>query len=1133
MKLKLLRQIITMSKFSLYGLFLQCLFASLFLANASNGQSVSLDKIYVSLPSNQQQVKVTIKELQAQTAFEFVYLNNLFEYENRVIGYGNRYNSVGNILRDISKETGLHFKRVNDKIYIRKGEFKERLEEEYEKTDLAQFKVTGTVTSGEDGEPLPGVSILIKGTTTGTTTDFDGNYTLNATTDAILKYSYIGFLSQEVAINNQSEINIALSPDLEQLEEVVVVGYATQKKETLTGSVSNVQGDDLKNIPVTNVSQGLAGRLPGVVAVSGTGEPGYDGVSILIRGVNTFGNTAPLIVVDGVPGRSLDRIDPSTIESISVLKDASAAIYGAQAANGVILITTKRGKDGKPSVNFSYNQGFARPTRLPEMTNSAEYATLLNEIDQYAGGSPRYSEEEIQKFRDGSDPWAYPNSNYFDETLKPWSAQTYGNLSINGGSENVKYFVSLSNKTQDGFYKKNATNYKQYDLRSNLDIKINKYIDFVVNAYGRMEDRNYPGRGAGEIFNKLMRAKPSIPAYWPNGLPGPGLEGGDNPVVLVTNQTGYQKDKWYTLNSDFRLNVEVPWVQGLFLNFTTSIDKAINFQKRWSTPWTVYSWDKTSVDDNGDPQLVASLTGIDDPNLAESASDHQTILTRGLINYDKSFGTSHNLKLMLGAEKILGKGNDISAFRRYFISTAIDQMFAGGQQDINNGGSAYENTRLNYFGRVNYTFKDKYLAEFVWRYQGSYIFEESSRYGFFPGGSIGYVISEEEFWKTSLSFINFAKVRASWGQTGNDAIGAFQYLSSYSLGGLSFVTDGGNVLNKTLYEGVVPNRGVTWESAVQRNIGIDLQFFDGSLALTADYFYNSRDNILATRNASVPNTAGLSLPAENIGKFENRGVDFNLSYRKTTSDFSFGASLNGVFTKNKVIFWDEPPGAPEYQQTTGYPLGSSLYYNAIGIFQDQAEIDAYPHWDGARPGDIIFEDYNNDGVIDGNDRVRETRSRTPNVTGGLNLDFAYKGFDFNVLFQGALGGVFYAGTEAGDFGNFLKSFYDNRWTVENPSTENPRTYNRTSEYWVNQPNTYWLHKTDYFRLKNIELGYTIPSAITNKVGVNNFRVYVNAFNILTYSPDMKDFDPENVQGQYAGYNYPLNKVVNCGLSVKF
>lgn len=997
-----------------------------------------------------------------------------------------------------------------------------------------QEPITGTIVSKTDNMPLIGASILVKGTLIAANADENGKFSIVAPTDAILVISYMGFKSQEISVKDTTIFNISLEEDISQLEEVVVVGYGTQKKATLTGAVSVVKGSEILKSPTTNVSQSIAGRLPGVFATSQGGEPGYDGATLRIRGVNTFGDSSPLVVVDGVPGRSLDRIDPSTIETISVLKDASAAIYGAQAANGVILITTKRGKSGKPTVRLSHNQGYARPTSLPKMANAAQYATMLNEIDAYSGNPSRYTDEDIQMFGDGSNPWTHPNTNWFKETLKPWSEQTYTNVSIEGGSENTRYFLSISKKGQDGFYKKSASRYDEYALRSNLDITLNDYIKVYSNISGRMEDRQYGTRSAGDIFTFLMRGKPNMPAYWPDGKPGPDIEFGNNPVVIASDATGYDRDKRYILNSDFGIDFKIPGINGLTIKANASIDKSFRFNKTWRTPWYLYSWDGSTLDANGQPLLVEGKKGYDDARLNEYMEDNQNILTRGVIDYTNTFATDHAVNVLAGVERITGKGDNFSAFRRYFQSTAIDQMFAGGQAEINNNGSAFENARLNYFGRVNYAYKDKYLAEFVWRYQGSYIFEQGSRFGFFPGVSLGYVISEENFWKKNVPFINFAKLRASAGQTGNDLIAPYQYLASYTLGGLAHINGQGNVRNQTLYEGVVPNTGVTWEKAIQRNLALDLQFLEGKLFFTAEYFNNKRNEILWTRNASVPNTAGLSLPAENIGRFVNRGMEFNLGYNGAVNDFTYSVSVNGTYAKNKILYWDESPGAPDYQQTTGFPYGSALYYNAVGIYQNQQEIDNSAHWSGARPGDIIFEDVNGDGVIDGKDRTRSEKTGAPRFTGGLNLNAAYKGFDLSLLFQGAAGGVFYQTTESGDFGNYLQRFYDGRWTEENPSTTNPRTYNRTNEYWVSQRNTYWLRKTDYIRLKTLELGYTLPVSFTQKFAVQNFRMYVSGFNLFTYSPDMKDFDPENPENNNgSGYNYPQSKVINFGINVTF
>lgn len=998
---------------------------------------------------------------------------------------------------------------------------------------MAQTKnIQGRIIDSKSNEPLVGVTVMEAGTNHGCVTDLDGNFTISVSPNAKLSVSYVGYKNLQVPVKGKSNLTVVLEENAELLNDVVVVGYGVQKKATLSGAVTSVKGEDLVKTPVTNVSNGLAGRLPGVVAISNTAEPGYDGSTIRIRGVNTFGNAEPLVVVDGVPGRSLERIDPSTIESLSVMKDASAAIYGAQAANGVIIITTKRGKQGKPTVDFSYNYGLSRPTTIPEMCNAAEYATLLNEIDTYAGNTPRYTADEIKKYADGSDPWSYPNTDWFAETLKDWSPQSNINVSVSGGTERTKYFLSMSAKTQDGFYRNSGTKYKQYDLRSNFDVNLTKGLDLTVNLSGRLEDRKYPTRSAENVFRMLMRSKPNMPAYWPNGMAGPDIEFGDNPVVICTDQTGYDRDKRYVLNGDFGLNIQIPYVTGLSLKLGASFDKTFRFRKIWQTPWYLYSWDGTSRDESGQPILQQGKKGYDDARLNQSTENNYNIQLSAILNYSRVFNVDHTVNATLGVERIKGRGDSFEAYRRYYISTAIDELFAGGQSEINNTGSSYTEARLNYFGRFNYAYKQKYLAEVVWRYQGSYIFDQSNHFGFFPGASLGYVISEENYFKKALPFVHFAKVRASWGQTGNDLINAYQYLASYSYNNLMYITNSGATYNQALKENVVPNKNVTWETATQENVGLDLQFLKGDLAFTIDYFRNTRKDILWHRNASVPNTSGMTLPDENLGKVRNQGIDFDLSYHHRWGDVLFNASVNGVYAKNKILFWDEAPGAPDYQKSTGMPIGAGLVYKAVGIYQTQEEIDNDPaHWPGARPGDIKFADINGDNKLDGNDRFRYDKTNIPTFTYGINLGAQYKGFDVTALFQGAMGGVFFQSTESGDFGNFLKSFYDNRWTGENPSATYPRTYNRSNEYWVNQSNTFWIHRTDYIRLKNIEIGYTLPNALTSKIKIERLRFYINGYNLLTIAPDMKDYDPENTSGR--GYNYPLSKIINFGASITF
>ncbi|MDR2921474.1 MAG: TonB-dependent receptor [Tannerella sp.] len=1068
-----------------------------------------------------------VSQIEKQSEFMFFYKSEEIDNNNRItLNAQNKL--VSEILNEVVKKRDLSYKIIDKHIIITKKE-----------VVTQQIKdISGKVTD-QNNEPIIGANVSVKGTTIGTITDIDGNFMIsNVPPNSILVFSYIGMKGQEVPVGNRSAINVILEEDAIGLQEVVAIGYGTAKKATVTGSVVSVKGNEILKAPVTNTSNALIGNLPGLSSSQTSGEPGNDGASIRIRGVNTLGNNSALIVVDGIPGRSLDRIDPASIESITVLKDASAAIYGSQAANGVLLITTKRGAQGKAKVSINFNQGFNQPTRVPKMANAAEYATMLNEIDTYRGSNPRYTPDQIQKFRDGSDPWNYPDTDWFDEVLKKWSSQYYLNASVSGGSEKWKYYISLGTKSQDGYYHNSATYYKQHDFRSNIDGEISKHIKLKFDIAGRMEDKNYPTRGAGNIFRMLMRGKPIYPGYWPDGSPGPDLEYGDNPVVVSTDATGYDRDKWYVLNSNLRLDIDIPWVKGLSVSANASFDKDFRFRKRFETPWYLYSWDGKTYDANNHPVLIKGKKGFEDARLQEWSEDNQTILLNGVIDYSFNIN-QHAVKAMAGVESRERKGDLFNAYRRYFISTSIDELFAGGDKDKNNSGSSFENARLNYFGRMNYSFADKYLFEFVWRYDGSYIFPEKGRFGFFPGISLGWRASEEKFWQDNLSFIENFKLRASWGQTGNDRIDEWQYLSSYAFNDKGYTYIFGNDQeNKLLMESRIPNRNVTWEVANQSNIGFDAYMLDSKLSAEVDFFYNKRSNILWRRNASVPTTTGLTLPRENIGKITNKGFEFNLGYRDQVQDLTYRVSLNGGYATNKITFWDEAPGRPDYQKSTGKPIpsdpssvDSDLYYEAIGIFRDEAALEAYPHWPGARPGDIIFKDVNEDGKIDANDRVRSDKTHIPKFTGGLNISLSYRQFDFSVLFQGATGGVRYIKTESGEIGNFLKDFYDKRWTAETPDAKGPRTFIDASEYWRNYNNTYFLHKTDYLRVKNVELGYNLPSKFNQKVGITGLRIYISGYNLFTFSPDLKDFDPES--SSISGQSYPVQRVINGGLTLTF
>ena len=1014
--------------------------------------------------------------------------------------------------------------------------------------DPQQVTVRGVVTDAITGEALPGVNVVIPGTTFGAITDANGSYTLQVpNASATLQFSFIGYVSQDVALGGKTTLNVALTNNVAQLSEVVVVGYGTTKKASLTGSVSAVQGAAIQKSALPNISNSLAGRLPGLVVVTPTGQPGNDDAILRIRGSNTLGDNSPLIVVDGIANRDLNRLDPATIESITVIKDASAAIYGAQAANGVILVTTKRGTTGKPTINLTLNQGWSAPTVLPKMCDAATYATLINEIKSYAGAAPRYSAEDIQKYADGSDPWGHPNTDWFKATVKPLAPLHFGNLSLSGGVEKIKYFVSLGTTYQDGMYRNGSTNYSQSDFRSNLDAKISDHIHLSFDIAGRQENRNYSGvsgaDGSLDIFWAMNRAYPYLPAFWPNGKPGPDVEYGANPAVIVTDATGYDHDRRYIMESNMKLLIDIPWVKGLSFTANASIDKNFLNRKRFQTPWYLYSWDGVTYDANNVPLLVAGKRGFAEPRLQQWMTDGSKTTLNGLINYERTFSDKHNIKVLIGTERIEGNSMDFWAFRRYFTSEALDQMFAGGDLLKDNGGAASDNyelsiARLNYFGRVNYSLSSKYLAEFVWRYDGSYIFSKATRFGFFPGISLGWRVSEEDFWKNSVPFVNDLKIRGSWGKTGNDRIETYQFMTTYGYNNTYVfnLTD----QQKTLEALRIPNPNVTWEVANQSNIGFDAQMLNGKINLVADYFYNLRTNILWYRNASVPASTGFSLPRENIGEVINQGFELLLGYNNKVGDFNYHLSVNGSYAKNKIKFWDETPGIPEYQQSTGQPMNARLYYQAIGVFVDQAAVDAYPHWTGARPGDIIFKDVNKDGIIDGLDRVRSSKTSIPTFTGGFNLDLGYKNFYATVLFQGAAGAERSYRTFSGESGNFLYSDIKDRWTEANPSSIHPRTWNRALEYWMTdgEPNnTYWVRSSDYLRLKTLEIGYNVPSDIIKKLGVSGLRIYISGQNLLTIT-GMKNFDPESPDDASGSIwvnseVYPLNKTMNFGVSLTF
>ncbi len=1038
----------------------------------------------------------------------------------------------------------------------------------------AQTKVhvTGMV-KDDKGNPAENASVTVRSTSIGVSTNANGAFAIDVPNEkSVLVISYLGFQSQDITVGSQRNLSVSLAQGNNTLNDVVVVGYGSQKKVTLTGAVATVKGSELVKSPAVNLSNSIAGRLPGVIAVNASGEPGYDGSAIRIRGSNTLGNNDALIVIDGVPSRAggLDRLNPADIESMSVLKDASAAIYGARAANGVILITTKHGKTGKPELSYSYNKGWAAATILPKMLDAVEYTTMANEIEIYklapsqwaaasaafkatgkytdAGGNVStapFSPDDIKKYKDGSDPWGHPNTDWFKTVLKPWSPQSRQNLQISGGSETVHYLASLGYENQDGYYKNSATGYKQYDMRINLDAKINKYVSTSLGITARQENRFFPDKSAGSIFRMLMRGYPTKNAIWPNGLPAPDIENGEQPVVITTNQTGYAKDTRYYYQTNGKVEITNPWVKGLKFTVNVAMDKYVQQGKTWNKPWYIYNWSGFQADGVTPIMTKVQKGPTTQATLNQYTQDQLNTLLEGIVSYDHSFGP-HAITLLAGVTKEQSNATYFNAFRQYFASTAIDQLFAGGLTDQRTGGAAWERARLNYFGRVGYNYKEKYIAEFLWRYDGSYMFPQAHRWGFFPGVTAGWRISEESFFKDNVTAINSLKIRGSYGQLGNDqvyfngSLREYDYLPTYAYN--TYVV--GNQVSQTLYENGVPNPNLTWEVANNYDLGLEGTALNNRLNFEFDVFQNHRTNILWRRNASIPQSTGLTLPAENIGKVDNRGFEFKVGYSNSIGQLRYNVSVNGGYAKNQIKFWDETPGRPAYQLSTGHVLPTDvgnpddmLLYQYDGVFKDQKDVDAnkldYTGVGGAGklfPGSMKFKDVNGDGKIDALDRVRSNKNRQPTFQGGFILGLNYKDFDLSVLFQASTGAEIFVQTESGTIGNYLQYSYDHRWTIDNPSSVDPRTVDRNNQYFSNR-NTYYMMSTDYIRLKNFELGYTLPLSLGKRAGINRLRIYVNGLNMLTFSKFGGIFDPEstNSSGQY----YPQSKIINTGVTVTF
>lgn len=1085
------------------------------ISNNSYSQSTKL-----SLHLNNKTINQIFSEIEKNSEFIFFYQDDIIDIDRKVsVNFNN--GTIDEILNEVLDATNNTYFISDRSIYIIK-ETSDKILNEEEVLQQQKKRVTGKVTD-KDGEAIIGANIMEKGTTNGTISELDGSFSLNIEPDAVLQITYIGYMGQDINTSGKTTFNIVLQEDTKLIDEVVVVGYGVQRKVTLTGSVSNVDGEKLVESPAISVSNSLAGRLSGIFANNRSGEPGANISNILIRGRSTLGSTSPLFVIDGVWGRSgYNQLDPNEIESITVLKDASAAIYGAQAANGVILITTKRGVDGKkPTFNYTMNYALSQPTRWPEMSNAAEYAQVFNEMLNREGQPDRFSKEEIAKFGDGSDPINYPDTDWPAETFKTFSTQQQHNLSLQGGSNRVKYYMSGSYSNQNSIVKNGIHDYTIIGLRSNIDATVTDNITLSMDLSMNQSDRTRPNQSSSKIFGTTMYNFPWLVAYYPNGLPGPGLERGENPVAMATDDGGYRKSRYSMYHTTFRFDVKIPWVKGLGIDGFAAWDRNNTFNKNWLKPWTVYNYN--AITDTYEPKLGGALTK---PQLSEESIYLNRLMLNSKLKYDRQFG-NHSVNSFVAFEQLSQKQDRFSALRRNYMSESIDELFAGDEQNQVANGTASELARRTFLGRFSYGYMDRYLIDFNFRFDGSSIFPKDRRWGFFPGVSLGWRVSEEEFIKDISPDINNLKIRASWGQMGNDAVSAFQFLSTYTFTSGYFLGSGSDPV-KGITHGVSPNPNITWEVQNTYNVGMDLNMWDGLFGLTADFFKQRRNNILTARNASIPNYTGLSLPNENIGIVENKGFEVELSHFNKKGDWQYGITGNFSLAKNKIIDIDEAAAAQPWQRKTGLQMGTSLYYISDGIYRTQEEIDNSPHPTGTRVGDLKYKDYDNDGKISAADRVRLNKTNIPEIIYGVNFSLSYKNLDMSMLLQGQGRAWQYLYTESGMFRNTLHDIAANRYTESNPNSKYPQLASQggISGY----QSTFWLKDASFLRLKNLEIGYTLPETILSKVKMEKLRVYANGFNLLILYDHIKWFDPEATS--MAAF-YPQNRIINFGLNLTF
>jgi TonB-linked SusC/RagA family outer membrane protein len=997
---------------------------------------------------------------------------------------------------------------------------------------FAQKRISGTIIDDE-GSPVIGATIMEEGTSNGMLSDDEGRYSLEVAEDAILVFKFIGYETQSIPTEGKTIINVTMSVGGLQLDEVVVVGYGSQSKTKLTSAVSTVDPEALRKMPVATVSNGLEGLAAGLFVRQGSGEPGFSSSSFEVR---NFGNA--LVIVDGSPG-NIDELDPNEIENISVLKDAAAAsVYGVQGGNGVVLVTTRKGSLTKPKLNYSNQFTFTSFTSYPDFLNSVQRATVMNEGLKNAGLDPFYSEDEIEAYRSGSDPINYPDEDWKELMFRDYGFQQRHNINLSGGNQKVRYFASAGFLNQGSNYNADVLSYQQFNIRSNIDANITDNLVLNVKLAGRRRLNEAPAYSANNIFRELSRALPNDLAYYPDGTPArPSFSPNHIVEGLRDFNAGYYRSRNNNIDAKISLDWDINQIKGLSIKSYASLVYNTSFTKEWGKSYELYTLNRLTGEYD---EFIASPEGsFSETVLTLSTGFGNHYVLQQSINYDRSFG-DHSISGLLLGELQNNSGQNFFGRRQDFQSDLIDQLFAGSNENRDANGGEYRENRLGLIGRVSYDYKAKYFVESSFRYDGSSRFAPGKQWGFFPSVSVGWRISEEAFFEGARDVVQNLKLRASWGNAGNDGTGAYQWLSGFFYSGFF-------AINETAIPAIdntsLPNEDLTWETLTTYDVGLDASFFNNSLTVSFDYFFRDREGVLAFASASVPSTLGVGLAAQNLHEYSNEGYEIAMNYNKKVSrSLTFGAGLNFSRSRERAVFIDEAliedPFMRENLTITGGFTNLRRGYISDGLFQDQEEIAQWAIQDGngnttIQPGDVRYVDLNEDGVIDVRDQKVFGFGDKPAFNYSLNLFADYKGFSVSVLLTGAAGYDIYLDGEAqsplrNGFNGY--TYQMDYWTPENTDA----AYPRVSDGGFNDNNyrysDFWMRDGRHIRLRNINLSYSLPKSLLEGFGAfEEVRFFFTAHNLFVIKNFNEEFDPQMQSS--VGWYYPQLRSMTGGVNI--